>query len=321
MMTMTGSVFAILAIGIGGLVESAYPQVPGSSDLRAQLIQAYPVTVLAENGIGVIAPGTVFVMQRDGVQASSKRLRPFQNNYENGKVTPKGLFNVIPTDLVQAQPLTVQAKVYLLKIDVGDDSVTMTVQTCGDCDSGAVDPMLQPRWASIHIKFVKGFLTATDLKHVEAAIGTLLTPEAGRPAVSAATRLSPPPYVRDPEDPGRPTLFRTAQRQPTVHDQRPGEDLEDKPMPVLIVPPPPEVHDLAATQREKVELKGQASLEARTAQRPELGLGWQRDKVNSMLGLPDRTEKHQDDSETCFYGDTAITFSKKGLVTAIVSTK
>ena len=104
------------------------------------------------------------------------KFKPFANKYEDGKVSAKGLSNVIPGDITQSKTLAVRDKVYLIGMGIAEDGVTMIVQSCGGCDPIAVDPGHKPHWASIQFKFIKGYLTSTDLPHVRKVIESLLAP-------------------------------------------------------------------------------------------------------------------------------------------------
>jgi hypothetical protein len=186
-------------------------QAPKGS-LINQLQTAYPLTIMDATGYKVSKPGTTLEIQLDGIQANPMKSSPFQNTFEDGQVVAGGHSTVskfMPGGLSKkpfaAPPRTLAAKekVYLLKTEVKDDAVIMTVQTCGTCDPAAVDPSHKPFVASISFKFIKGFLAVTNLKQVKDAISVLLlVPDAGadaaaQPAADAAPQNSqqgtPPP--------------------------------------------------------------------------------------------------------------------------------
>jgi hypothetical protein len=190
---------------ITGLVTPALladwqDQVP-KGGLINQLQTAYPLTIMDATGYKVSKSGTILEIQLDGIQANPMKSSPFQNTFEDGQVVAGGhsaVSKFMPGGLGKkpfaAPPRTLAAKekVYLLKMEAKDDAVIFTVQTCGTCDPAAIDPTHKPFVASISFKFIKGFLAATDLKHVQDSIGALLVvPDAGaaaaaQPATDAA---------------------------------------------------------------------------------------------------------------------------------------
>ena len=203
---------------------AARPEVFGSQDqapkgsLIDQLQTAYPLTILDATGYKVSKPGTTLEIQLDGIQANPMKSPPFQNTFEDGQVVAGGHSTVskfMPGGLgkrpFESAPRTLAAKekVYLLKMEAKDDAVIFTVQTCGTCDPAAIDPTHKPFVASILFKFIKGFLAATDLKHVQDAIGALLVvPDAGaaanaQPAADAAQQSAPPAAPRTQQPPAR----------------------------------------------------------------------------------------------------------------------
>jgi hypothetical protein len=162
--------------------------------LISQLQTAYPLTIMDATGYKVSKSGTILEIQLDGIQANPLKSSPFQNTFEDGQVVAGGhsaVSKFMPGGLGKkpfaAPPRTLAAKekVYLLKMEAKDDAVILTVQTCGTCDPAAIDPTHKPFVASISFKFIKGFLAATDLKHVQDAIGALLlVPDAGAAAAA-----------------------------------------------------------------------------------------------------------------------------------------
>jgi hypothetical protein len=175
-----------------------------------------------------------------------------------------------------APPRTLAAKekVYLLKMEAKDDAVIFTVQTCGTCDPAAIDPTHKPFVASISFKFIKGFLAATDLKHVKDAIGALLVvPEAAAadsaaPAAADAAPQNPPPNAP----------------QTQTQAQPPAQAATPDPPPVKygdIAPPPPPA--------------------------PELKLGLTVDQVVAQLGQPVNTAT-VGDKQIYLFKEWKITF-------------
>jgi hypothetical protein len=254
-------------------------QAPKGS-LINQLQTAYPLTIMDATGYKVSKAGTTLEIQLDGIQANPMKSPPFQNTFEDGQVVAGGHSTVskfMPGGLrknpLAAAPRTLAAKekVYLMKLEAKDDAVIFTVQTCGTCDPAAIDPTHKPFVASISFKFIKGFLAATDLKHVKDAIGALLVvPEAGadaaaQPAAGAAPQSTP-------------------QNAPPAQAQPPAQAAAPPDPPVKfgdIAPPPPPA--------------------------PELKLGLTVDQIVAQLGQPVNTVT-AGDKQIYLYKEWKITF-------------
>jgi len=199
MRTITFATVLITGLLSPTLFADWQDQAPKGS-LINQLQTAYPLTIMDATGYKVSKPGTILEIQLDGIQANPMKSPPFQNTFEDGQVVAGGhsaVSKFVPGGFrknpLAAAPRTLAAKekVYLLKVEAKDDAVIFTVQTCGTCDPAAIDPTHKPFVASISFKFIKGFLAATDLKHVKDAIGALLVvPEA---AADAAAQPAAPP--------------------------------------------------------------------------------------------------------------------------------
>jgi hypothetical protein len=221
MRTITFATVLITVLLSPALFADSQDQAPKGSLLN-QLQTAYPLTIMDATGYKVSKPGTIFEIQLDGLQANPMKAGPFQNTFEDGQVVAGGhgaLGKIRPggfgirAAVSQPRTLAAKEKVYLLKMDAKDDAIIFTVQTCGTCDPAAIDPTHKPFSASISFKFIKGFLAATDLKHVKDAVGALLlVPDAGastdaQPAAGAApqnapqTQAQPPAQAAAPPDP------------------------------------------------------------------------------------------------------------------------
>jgi len=181
---------ASIAFASAVLPAVCAPQGQAPAGNLAQQIQgAYPVTVM--QGMKVTQPGTILVVKKEGLQANpmDSKLKAFYNDYEDGQVTTGARSSAIGavTDKLpsipgpfkkkaklEARALAVDEKVYLLKVEVQPTAVVFLIQTCGTCDPAAADPAHHPYQASVSMHFVKGFQTATDLKHVQQAVSDIL---------------------------------------------------------------------------------------------------------------------------------------------------
>ena len=200
-LAFTMSIFA-------GIASSALAS-PQPDSLVQQLRAMYPETVMDPNGLKVAKPGTILVVQMDGMMANPMKSGPAANTFTEGQFVRGesrsqklsrygiGVPQKNPTD----RPVAVGAKVYLLGTESSSDAITFTVQTCGDCDPKAVDPGFTPYKAKVTFKFVKGALAETDAKHVRQVIEQVFKfPEGPAPAAEAQ---APPPAPVAPPPPAR----------------------------------------------------------------------------------------------------------------------
>ncbi len=328
-----------LVLGALASVTLAQTQAQLASDsLRNRLERAYPLTKMDSDGFKVVEPGIILAVQQDGIQANSLKFKPFANKYEDGKVSPKGLSNVIPGDITQSRTLAVRDKVFLIGMVIAEDGVTMIVQSCGGCDPIAVDPGHKPHWASIRFKFIKGYLTSTDLPHVRKVIESLLAPaysaptakvqtmpEGPQPSVQPQSQAEVPPTLRHYNDIIPPTAPTTT--KPTL--MRQGESMQ-QPKPeseaAIKSPPAQESSTPAPATKEtepRPEVKNlpapapkiQDEPKAAEVADPEIQTGWSRDRVISVLGTPLKDQKNGG-QEILTYPHVTVAL-EKGRVVAI----
>jgi hypothetical protein len=261
------------------LAPSLFADWQGQAALLDQLRTAYPRTVLDTGGIKVVRPGTVLVVQLNGLQANPIKSEPFKNKFEDGQVgavarrLPSQVPLPIPNIPFGAKPryLAVNEKVYLLNLesrgDAHGDALVLTVQTCGTCDPSAADSA-KPYLASISFNFYSGFLAATDLTHVQTVIGSLLAFPYVAPAVSAqpAPQQDRPQVQAQTEiDPGRPTLRHADEVQSQEQTQTPvTEPAPPRKYADLTPPPPPSTETKAATQAQPPTLRRPGEGQAQT---------------------------------------------------------
>jgi hypothetical protein len=332
---MRTTVFVALVIAAffaPSLLADWQDQAP-KGELINQLQALYPITVMEANGFKVVKAGTVFVVQKNGIQANLMKSGPFLNTYEDGQVVAGGhgvRGKLSPGGIKGAfsPPRTLAAgeKVYLLNMLVRDDGIVMIVQTCGICDPAAVDPAHKPYSASIQFNFIKGFWAATDLKHVQVAIGSLLAFPRAAPAVS-----TPPAVQVTQDDLERPTLRRTDGGPPQTQSGAGGAT--DQPVEYDSLPPPPppppttppktgptplrpeEIQAQAHPPRTepKTEIQPEIKVRPKTVAKPDIG--WTQNQVKAALGEPDRTDKPRG-QEVFRYKDMSVTF-EHGKVVAL----
>src|ERR1039457_3651529 len=134
---LTQSVGALLFCGVAALKPGVEQQ------LRAQ----YAVTRVGANG-AVLQAGQVLVVQLDGIKASPTSLGQgyFPNSYKKDEHVKQSVKNkvwhmpLVP-GLSPDRPLQVAEKVYLTNIQVKNEEIVFSVQSCGVCNPAVADPV------------------------------------------------------------------------------------------------------------------------------------------------------------------------------------
>jgi hypothetical protein len=355
----TNSILTFIA-GIASPFLFGYSQTQGSAEsLRNQLEMTYPLTVMDVNGVKVVKAGTILVVAKTGIQANTKKSSPFSNLYDDGKISAKGVLDRLPKEwpMPQSKILVPGDRVYLVNLDIREDSVVMVVQTCGGCNPAAADPGHKPHWASVQFKFVKGYLTATDLAHVQNEIGSVLAlpsipsapaysqsqqapvqpqsqPATGQPAARRFEELAPPPTL-PVRDPGAPTLHH---QDDAVQEQGPADSTRATSPPSLYrandrqtetgpQEPAQPAHSSAPPQQAGTSPVINSPVERKSLDKPNtappavsnIERGMSVAKVASILGQPNHTENHNGQL-VAIYGRKTVTF-EKGRVVAITTEK
>jgi hypothetical protein len=218
---------------------------------------------------------------------------------------------------------------------ITEDAVTMTVQSCGGCEPAAIDPGHKPHWASIQFKFIKGYLTSTDLPHVRKAIESLLAPASITPSVQVETTPGgPPPFAQTQSQTEGPPALRhfddivpppaPPTAKPTL--MRQGESMQQpKPESQTAIknPPAQESSPPAVAPKEtepRPEVKNPAVPAPKVRDEPKAAdadpeTGWTLERVNSVLGTPLKDQK-SGGQEILTYPHVTVTL-EKGRVVAV----
>jgi hypothetical protein len=207
---------------------------PQSGNLVQHLQSTYVPNVMDASGIKVAQPGSILVVQVEGIQANPRgRLSAaFANAYVDGQIQVnkrKTLGIGVPSSLSTARSLAVGEKLYLLKTEVKDSDIVFLVQSCGTCNPKAVDPAHQPFRAEVSFKFIKGALAATDFKSVQSVIEQVFKfPDSNTDTAAAGGAA--------PTEPAAPAQ---APAQPNPPPPPPPSEPEATPKFADIPPPPP----------------------------------------------------------------------------------
>jgi hypothetical protein len=206
---------------IAGSVPASLPAAPeGQSqklNLEQQLQSQYPPTKLAGDKLQIAQPGSVLLVQMNGMFASPLNEFAFTNTYKDGRIK-RSVASALIHDPKTSRELQVGEKVYLLKTEVKDSAVVFSVQSCIACDGSEADLVQMAYRASLTFQFPKGYLEITDFAEIQRTIGQVFTfADSGStiaqpnndPPVPQVPRPAPQPRPVPPAEPVRIALGQT----------------------------------------------------------------------------------------------------------------
>jgi hypothetical protein len=168
----------VLLAGEMSLLHAQDQNASFEQQLRAQ----YRLTHVGTNGTVVGEPGSVLVIEEDGLTAlaASYGVYWYSNVKKGGRI--KGSFvqhggTAVP--ISERRFLQVGEKVYVLAMDINQAEVVFYVQSCGLCEPSAADPNNVPYRARLAIQFDKGSLVASNLKQVQDTVGEIFGADSG----------------------------------------------------------------------------------------------------------------------------------------------
>ncbi|MBZ5620431.1 MAG: hypothetical protein LAQ69_17155 [Acidobacteriia bacterium] len=195
---------AVLIVGSFTVCLPAAP--PGQSrkvDIEQQLQAQYPPTRLAGDKLRITQPGSVLVVQMDGMFASPMNEFAFTNTYKDGWIK-RSVASALIHDPKTSRDLQVGEKVYLLKTEVKDSGIVFSVQSCIACDGSEVDQVQMAFRASLTFQFPKGYLETTDFAQIQRAISQVFTFADSGSTEAPQSMESPVPQVPQPALPPKP---------------------------------------------------------------------------------------------------------------------
>ena len=199
----------LAAVLIAGSVPASLPAAPQAQShklsIEQQLQSQYPPTKLAGDKLRITQPGSVLLVQMNGMFASPLNEFAFMNTYKDGRIK-RSAASALIHDAKTSRELQAGEKVYLLKTEVKDSGIVFSLQSCIGCDGSDVDLAQMAYRASLTFQFPKGYLETTDFAQIQRTIGQVFTV---LEAVGAPTRSRA--WIR-PHAPGR--AARSAARGP-----------------------------------------------------------------------------------------------------------
>jgi hypothetical protein len=159
------------------------------SAIKDALEAKYQLTKTGVDRVRITQPGTVFIVQKDGISGDLASDMTFLNNkVHDGQVAQAGGFMASMQGKTTSRDLKSGDKVYLFRIDVKDDQVQFFVITCDTYDVNVHGSTKQTRYkAQLSFEFGKDFMASATPEATEKAIETVIIPEAEAQAANTKT--------------------------------------------------------------------------------------------------------------------------------------
>lgn len=180
----------VLACTSALALTSAVPSMAGDHNaLKDSLEAKYQLTKTGVDRVRITQPGTVFIVQKDGISGDLASDMTFLNNkVHDGQVAQAGGFMASMQGKTTSRDLKTGDKVYLFRIDVKDDQVQFFVITCDTYDVNVHGSTKQTRYkAQLSFELGKDFMASATPEATEKAIETVIIPEAEAQAANTKT--------------------------------------------------------------------------------------------------------------------------------------
>jgi hypothetical protein len=197
-------------------------------DIEQQLQSQYPPTKLAGDKLRIAQPGSVLLVQIDGMFASPMSEFAFANSYKDGRIK-RSAASALIHNAQTSRELQAGEKVYLLKTEVKDAGIVFSLQSCIACDGSDVDLVQMAYRASLTFQYPKGYLETADFAQIQRTIGQVFAfadngsangPGSMEPPV--AQTAQPAPLPRPQAEPAKIALGQTID-QVTANLGQPGK--------------------------------------------------------------------------------------------------
>ena len=140
------------------------------------------MTRVGTNGKVVGEPGSVLVIQQDGLTAIPATYGVYwYSNFKGGRIKGSVIQHGGSVAISERRPLQVGEKVYLVTMEMNQAEIVLYVQSCGTCDAAAPDASEVPYRARLAFGFQKGYLTSSTPKEIQDTIGQVFAIEVGQP--------------------------------------------------------------------------------------------------------------------------------------------
>jgi hypothetical protein len=162
------------------LAGSIYAAAEWKDDLTGKLRSTYVQTGTGTDRLRITRPGTIFVLQKDGVSGDLARdLTYQQNKVRDGEVAQASGFGAAMLSKKNGHLFKRGDRLYVTKMEVKDDAVILLTISCDTFDVNVKGKPEQTRYKSqITFEFPSGYLASAEFPKVKQAIETVLMPEA-----------------------------------------------------------------------------------------------------------------------------------------------
>lgn len=147
--------------------------------LKDALETKYQLTKTGIDRVRITQPGTVFIVQKDGISGDLSSDATFLNNkVTDGQIAQASGFMAAMQSKTTSRDLKTGDKVYLFGIDVKDDQVQFFVITCDTYDVNVHGSTKQTRYkAQLSFELGKDFMATATPEAVEKVVEAVITPE------------------------------------------------------------------------------------------------------------------------------------------------
>lgn len=176
-----------LALGALALsMTTAHALAASHGNIEDALTAKYAMTKTGIDRMRITQPGTVLIVQQDGIIADLGGDGSYTDNrIRDGKVGQAGGFSGIMQEKNTSRTLKPGDKMYLYKIEVKDDKVRYFLITCDTYDVNIHGSTRQTRYkAMLSFEVGKDFLETADADAVKKAADAVVIPEADAKAAS-----------------------------------------------------------------------------------------------------------------------------------------
>jgi len=157
------------------------------ANVEQQLSSQYPPAKLSRGR--VTQPGSVLVIQRNGIGASPASALAYSNKFKDGQIKP-GMKGALTQNV--ARDLRVGERVFLVKTEVKEASIVFHVQSCGACSAVEIDPEHLPYKASVSFQFPKRYLETAPFSEIQRTIAQVFN-HTSPPGAAAGPQPQAPP--------------------------------------------------------------------------------------------------------------------------------
>lgn len=176
-----------ILVAVVTALGSASTATAGDRNALEEALKAkYELTKTGIDRVRITQPGTVLVIQKEGISGDLSGDMSFLNNkVRDGQVAQAGGFGAMMQGKKTSRNLKVGDKVYLFKIEAKDDQVRYFIITCDTYDVNVHGSTRQTRYkALLSFELGKDFLDTANADAVKKVADGIVAPEAEVKAAS-----------------------------------------------------------------------------------------------------------------------------------------